>query len=556
MDPYLTYSDTKNNGNGFFVGFCFLLGLLLCVQFIMPPQQNPTTIEQNENATKTPLPPTLKYPVESRTLESDQLKVNFSNAGGGRVTDVFIKDPDRYAEHGDFIRSQKSKDSKLGGLLPISVSLPSFGVGDETQFEVVSPADDSKSASFAYVDAAYQKKFVKTFKTTDDPYVLHATFELTNLTAAPIDDTLSMALFIKQIEGEEPGLFTPGSYVAAKCYADDEMEYVDATDTDENEKFTKNIKWFAVDESYFAIAASVDHASQCEIRNDNGVLKSAVEIPVSVQPGETKSIEFDLYLGPKESKYLGVWGDERDLKSIIDYGWIEILAKPMAYILDTFQRWTGNWGLAIILLTLIVRALLWPIAQKSQISMMRMSKVAPLMQELQEKYKDDPQTLQQKQLEFYRDNQINPFGCLPLLLQMPIFFALYRCIFVTGGLYHAEFVLWIHDLSAPDPYFVLPILSVALLVVQQLLTPSAVKNTQQKVMMIAMPVMFGVMMLFLPSGLCLYMVVSSLFSMAQSFYVRKLIAKEDEDKKTPEVEVIPPDQMSSKDRRAAKRRES
>lgn len=143
---------------------------------------------------------------------------------------------------------------------------------------------------------------------------------------------------------------------------------------------------------------------------------------------------------------------------------------------------------------------------------------------------------------------------------MPIFFALYRCIFVTGGLYHAPFVLWIQDLSAPDPFFILPILSVVLLILQQVLTPSTTKNLQQKIMMYSMPAIFGLMMLFLPSGLCLYMVVSSTFSMAQSFYVRRIIAKENDgdnnNNNNGNDDVIDVESLSSKDKRAAKRREA
>jgi YidC/Oxa1 family membrane protein insertase len=286
-------------------------------------------------------------------------------------------------------------------------------------------------------------------------------------------------------------------------------------------------------------------------------------MPVTLDAQKSISYEFDIYLGPKESRYLQDFGEERHLDAMIDYGWMEVLAKPMAWILDKFHDLTGNWGIAIILLTIIVRMLLWPVAQKSSTSMMRMSKLAPLMQELQEKYKDDPQTLMQKQAELYKKFNINPFGCLPLLLQMPIFFALYRCIFVTGGLYHAEFFGWIHDLSAKDPYFVLPLISVGLIVFQQLITPTATKNKQQKYMMMFMPVMIGAMMLWLPAGLCLYMVISSMIGMVQSLYTRKILAAEEGDLANAVTEglganagrVIEVERTESKDKRVRKRRQ-
>ena len=528
---YLSYNGPENNKGGgrFYIAMAVMMLFFIILPYFMPQPEQPQEALDDKTASSSELVPVVvKYPIETRTLETDDYSLTMTNAGGARIESFHIKLPERYSEHGDFIRSQKNESNAVGGLLPLTMELKSFGINPETSFKTTSEDPNHKEIRFVYTDPDEKYQFEKIFTTTDKPYVVHTRLALTNRSSDLISDNLSIALFIRQIEGEEPGIFPPGSYVAAKCHSDGEMEYLDATDKDENEKFTKNLKWFAVDESYFVIAMSAEFANACELRNDNGILKSIMNVPVTMAPGTTTSYDFDMYVGPKESKYLANFGQERELDEIIDYGWIEVLAKPMAWILDKFHQWTGNWGLAIILLTLIVRVLLWPIAQKSQISMMRMSKIAPLMQEIQEKYKDDPATMQQKQLELYQQHQINPFGCLPLLLQMPIFFALYRCIFVTGGLYHAPFVLWIRDLSAPDPYFILPLLSVGLLVLQQLLTPTATKNKQQKIMMISMPILFGLMMLFLPSGLCLYMVISSTFSMAQSFYVRHLMAKEDD----------------------------
>ncbi len=570
---YLSYNGSDNNNNNgggrFFIMMAVIMLFFIGMSYMMPRPEVPPEAQKSSNDAKPAAleqaPISVKYEIQPRTLETDQISVSFTNVGGGRISSVHIKDPDRYVEHGedgDFIRSQKPSSENVGGLLPLEVTLPSFGINPETQYTTVSNAEDHSTASFSYTDTSGKLRFDKTFTTTETPYVIHAKFQLTNMTAEPVSDSMAISMFIKQIEGEEPGIFQPGSYVAAKCHSDGDMKYVDATDKNESESFKTKLRWFAVDESYFAAAMTADYANSCEIRNDDGLLKSTIKVPVTLGVNQQASYDFEIFLGPKESKYLDAFGEDRALDDIIDYGWIEVLARPMAWILDKFHQWLGNWGLAIILLTLIVRGLLWPIAQKSQISMMRMSKIAPLMQQLQEQYKDNPQMLQQKQLELYREQNINPFGCLPLLLQMPIFFALYRCIFVTGGLYHAEFYLWIHDLSARDPFFILPLLSVGLLILQQLLTPQATKSKQQKIMLFAMPIIFGAMMLFLPAGLCLYMVVSSLFSMVQSFYVRHIIAKEDQpaavaagsNKAVDANDVIDVEVLNSKDRRAAKRR--
>ncbi len=578
--------DKKGGSRTFLVFGIILLFFMILPYFMMGRQQADPNAQKPEEAAKTAVEETpqivVAHKIDPRTIETDDYKLVMTNAGGGRASSFVIKNPDRYFEHGEYIVSQKPEKETQGGLLPFAVTLNSFGISPETSFETISNASNTREAKFRFLstDALYQ--FDKTFSATDTPYVIHAKFALTNRSTQTVTDNLSIALSIFQNPDEEPGMFTPGSFVAAKCYSDGEMEYLDATDKNEKESYNKDLKWFGIDESYFAIAMTAEYASSCDLKNEvlnatgnkedeKSLVTASLQVPVSLAPNTTATYEYDIYMGPKESRYLAEFGEERDLPAIIDYGWIEVLAKPMAWILDKFHEWTGNWGIAIIILTLIVRGLLWPIAQKSQLSMMRMSKIAPLMQEIQEKYKDDPQTMQQKQLELYQTHKINPFGCLPLLLQMPVFFALYRCIFVTGGLYHAPFCLWIHDLSAPDPWFILPLLSGGMLIVQQLLSPSTAKNTQQKVMMYSMPVMFIAMMLFLPSGLCLYMVVSSSISMVQSFYVRRIIARENEEEaaqnessgdkkegigvKVGKDGVIDIENLSSKDKRAAKRRE-
>lgn len=567
---YHTYNGAGSGKGGGSSFFLFMMGMMVCIllmQFFMPKPEIPPSDETKSDAVQAVQDETVKvavkYPIENRILETADYKLTMTNIGGGRVQHFNVKLPDRYDKHGDFIRSQTPEDESKAGILPLEMKLGSFGILGETQFKTITPADDHSKAHFQFVSPDGNLQFDKIFTTTDIPYVVHARLQLTNRSSNVIQDNLSISMFIKQIEGEEPGIFTPGSYVAAKCYADGSMEYLDATEKDKSDTYNRNLKWFSVDESYFAFAMTADYATSCEVRNDDGLLKSTINVPVALNASQTAVYEYDLYMGPKEAKYLDVWGEDRNLESVIDYGWMEVLAKPMALILDKFHDWTGNWGLAIILLTIIVRILLWPIAQKSQLSMMRMSKIAPLMQALQEKYKDDPATLQQKQLELYQTYKVSPFGCLPLLLQMPIFFALYRCIFVTGGLYNAPFCLWITDLSARDPYFVLPILMVLLMVGQQLLSPTAAKNKQQKIMMYSMPAVFGLMMMALPSGLCVYMVVSSLFSMVQSFYVRRIVAAENDTSKAPEPGKVTVDKdgtidienMSSKEKRAAKRRE-
>ncbi len=536
LQPQYSQSDGKGGGGGF-----ILFLMLLVIGFVAWPyitgsnqQKNSNNSQQTQQA-ETPaqeaaqLKTTVAYKVENRTLETNEYKVVFTNAGGGRASEFYIKDPDRYSKHGengDYIRSQKPANPDFGGILPFEMTLPYFRIDKETSFQIISDANDTKKVTLRYALPDNSLAVEKTFSTTDMPYILHEEIKLINNSDSPISDELSSSLYIKQIEGEEPSLVRAGSFVAAKCSTEGKMKYLDATDKEEEESYKKDLGWTAVDESYFAIAMHNPQASSCTISNDGVLLKSTQKTPVMISPNSELKLDFDIFMGPKESEYLEPFG--HDLPKIIDYGMMEFLAKPMAYVLAFFKNFTGNWGLAIILLTLIVRICLLPLAYKSQMSMLNMSKISPLMQEIQKKYKDNQQKLAEETMKLYKQYNVNPAaGCLPLLIQMPVFFALYRCIFVTGGLYNAPFYFWIVDLSSPDPYFVLPILSVVLLVSQQLLTSTSSQNMQQRVMMLLMPIIFGVMMLFLPSGLCLYMIVSSIISMIQSFYCRRVAAKLD-----------------------------
>lgn len=565
---YLSYNGDASKGNGAGSSrFLIIMSLMLVFLIVMPYLQQGKDGEPKDTAESVALDSPAQeakalqaaeivqqQAIVKRTLETDDFSVVLTNAGGGRAESILIKNPDRYLKHGDVIRSQKSEDLTDISMLPFAMNMPALGLSSKATFTVQSPEADHKKVVLTYDDPQGRFKVEKTFQSTDTPYVIQTQLTISNLQAQAISDNLELEQFIKPIEGEKPGMFKPGAPVAAKCLSKGSLEYVNAKEKDESESYSEDISWAGVDESYFAIIAQAANAKSCTLASEGESLRSQLVIPYSVPANGSTSLTISYYTGPKEAKYLAEFG--QGLPSVIDYGWIEILAKPMAWILDLFFQWTSNWGLAIIILTLIVRSLLWPIATKSQVSMMAMSKVAPLMKELQAKYKDDPVTLQQKQVELYKEHKVNPFGCLPLLLQMPIFFALYRCIFVTGGLYNAPFTLWITDLSAPDPYYILPILAAGLIVLQQLIAPNAVQSKQQKMMMYSMPIIFGVMMLFLPSGLCLYMVISSAFSMVQSMYIRHRYA--DVGNKTLAadgvIDIEAVEEAPSKDRRAAKRR--
>lgn len=232
---------------------------------------------------------------------------------------------------------------------------------------------------------------------------------------------------------------------------------------------------------------------------------------------------FDLYVGPKDINLLKK--AEVGLEDSIDFWIVGILSKPMLQVLKWCYSLFPSWTLAIILLTILVKVLLLPLTQKSFGQMQRMSALKPQMDEVREKYGKDKARLNQEMMNLYKREKVNPLGgCLPMLLQMPIWIALYRTIYSSAELYQAPMGLWIQDLSAPDPFFVMPLLLGGLMFLQQKMTPTATDSQQAKMMLYIMPVMFTVFMLFLPAGLNLYILVNTLLSLVQQYYLKRKFA--------------------------------
>jgi YidC/Oxa1 family membrane protein insertase len=206
---------------------------------------------------------------------------------------------------------------------------------------------------------------------------------------------------------------------------------------------------------------------------------------------------------------------------ILDFGFFGMIARPLLYVMKAFHLWVGNWGFAIIMLTLLVRLCVLPFNIMSAKSMKAMQKVQPIIQGLREKYKDDAMRLNTEMMAVMKQNGANPMGgCLPMLIQIPVFFALYRVIGSSIELYNSPFIFWINDLSAHDKFYVLPVLMAVFMFIQQKITPSTMDPTQAKIMAF-LPLVFSVFMLQLPSGLTLYMVVSTLFGIIQQYLIMR-----------------------------------
>jgi YidC/Oxa1 family membrane protein insertase len=243
--------------------------------------------------------------------------------------------------------------------------------------------------------------------------------------------------------------------------------------------------------------------------------------PVTVSAGSDHRFRSQLYVGPKTQDQLKTIAPL--LERTVDYGKLTFIAEPLFYILKTINSVIGNWGWSIILLTTLIKLLFFKLSEKSYRSMANMRQLSPKLKQLKERYGEDKQKLNQAVMELYKKEKINPLGgCLPILIQMPVFISLYWMLLETVELRQAPFMFWIQDLSVRDPFFILPLIMGATMVLQQRLNPAPMDPTQQKVMML-MPIMFTGMFLFFPSGLVLYWVVNNTLSIAQQWLIIKRI---------------------------------
>lgn len=275
------------------------------------------------------------------------------------------------------------------------------------------------------------------------------------------------------------------------------------------------LKWIAQEDKYFFSAivpkGGFDEARAWRERDSD---------LISLRGGpKAGAYELMLYAGPKEHDSLKAYGV--GLEHIIDFGFFSVVARPIFWVLKVLNGVVGNYGWAIVFLTILVRIPFVPIVNKGQKAMKRLQEIQPRMQEVRERFKKDPQRMQQEMMELYKKHKVNPMGgCLPILLQIPVFFALYKVLLIAIELRGAPFTLWIKDLSQKDPYYVLPIVMGITMVIQQKMTPSAGDPKQQKLMMF-MPVIFTFMFLNFASGLVVYWLVNNLLSIAQQYYVNK-----------------------------------
>ncbi|MEW8396763.1 MAG: membrane protein insertase YidC, partial [Candidatus Thiodiazotropha sp.] len=321
--------------------------------------------------------------------------------------------------------------------------------------------------------------------------------------------------------------FTTYTYTGGVFY--NPKDKYEKVDFDEMAKKKLNVEsdhgWLAMIEHYF-LSAWIPPKDQVEHYYTNALsggkyLIGSYSPTVTVEAGEKKTLSRQLYIGPKLQDQLEVIAEGLELT--VDYGWLTVIAKPIFWLLKSINNWIGNWGWSIIILTLLIKAAFFKLSETSYKSMANMRKFTPRIQAIKDRYGDDKQRIQAAMMELYKKEKINPLGgCLPILVQIPVFIALYWVLLESVELRQAPWVLWIDSLSEKDPYFILPLIMGVSMFVQQKLNPAPPDPMQAKIMM-TLPFVFTIFFAFFPAGLVLYWVVNNLISIAQQWYITRKI---------------------------------
>ncbi|WP_427838576.1 membrane protein insertase YidC [Actinobacillus pleuropneumoniae] len=369
--------------------------------------------------------------------------------------------------------------------------------------------------------------YTKTFVLKRGSYDVAVNFNVKNQTAATVE--VQPYGQIKHTLLESSGSLTMPTYTGG-AYSSAETNYKKYSFQDmEKANLDINTKagWVALLQHYFVSAwvPNQDAENTIYSRTNNGIATIGYRGPVTtIAPNSEATITSQLWTGPKDQKEMEATAANLDLT--VDYGWAWFIAKPLFALLTFIQSIVTNWGLAIIGVTIVVKTILYPLTKAQYTSMARMRMLQPKIQEMRERFGDDRQRMSQEMMKLYKEEKVNPMGgCLPILIQMPIFIALYWTFMEAVELRHAPFFGWIQDLSAQDPYYILPLLMGASMFLLQKMSPSPVTDPVQQKVTTFMPVMFTVFFLWFPSGLVLYWLTSNIITIVQQWLIYRNLEK-------------------------------
>jgi YidC/Oxa1 family membrane protein insertase len=476
----------------------------------------------------------------SITVDTPFYQVQLSEKGAGFSSFILKK-----------YREKVAKDSPLKELIPQKDSIETVLLGfagkslpglDNAVFSASLTAD-----TVNIQDAAQEISFSwksdegvvveKTYRFSPDSYLIGLDVTIKNGSDRSIQDKLFIAL-----KGSTPGDTRMYGFEGPSALINEKLEEIKIKDIAEKNTYTGKVTWVAMQDRYFLMSVIPDQVEEAGMRlflKGDDLLEAQYLGPDGdIRPGTQHTYQYSLFFGPKSMEVLKSAG--HDLGKALNFGMFTVLAKPCVWLMNRLYSVIPNYGIAIIILTILIKGVLWPLGSKSYKSMSEMKKIQPLMKEIREKYKNDKKKMNEEVMSLYRTYKINPLGgCLPMVVQLPVFFALYRMLYQAIELRHAPFFLWIDDLSAPDrlfhfgfsipfmePPYGVPVLTIimgATMLLQQKMSPPMGDPTQAKMMMF-MPLIFTVIFINFSAGLVLYWLVNNILSISQQYYIQKKFA--------------------------------
>ncbi len=405
---------------------------------------------------------------------------------------------------------------------------------DKTEY-LIEDGKDSVSAAITFEKDGV--KYTKTFTIPRNSYVVNVDYNIENNS----DKTLNLCMYgqLKQTEDDsflknDSSFGMVASAYRGTAYSTDESRYekktLDDIISDKPYNITTQEGWVAMIQHYFVSAwiggnnqvKNVIYSNKSD--NDTNAIIGIRSESVDVEQGTTKTLSSKLWIGPKNQDQME--SVAKNLELTVDYGWLWFISIPLFKILQFIHSLVGNWGFSIILLTVVVRGVMFPLTKAQYTSMAKMRLLQPKLMELRERFKDDRQKIGAETMKLYKSEKVNPLGgCLPLLIQMPIFIALYWTLMESTELRQSSFILWITDLSVKDPYFVLPILYGITMFFLQKMSPTPITDPIQRKVFMAMPFVFTFMFCTFPAGLTLYWLVSNCFTILQQFVIFRSLEK-------------------------------
>jgi len=467
---------------------------------------------------------------ERVVVNSDVLSLTFDSEGGTLVQTGFKKYKDQADKAQDFVLLDENANRVYvaqtgliaggsGSVLPTHKTLMKLLPGERS----LKDGQDELQVKFESADVG-GVKLVKTYTVKRGAYDVAVRHEVINTGSAPVSPQLYLQLVR---DGNKPpgessfySTFTgPAVYTDAKKYQKVEFKTIENNKVDVEKQATNG--YVAMVQHYFASAWILPDGVKRDLflrKVDDNLYSVGMITPLeAIAPGASKTIDAKFFVGPQEEKVLEALAPGLEL--VKDYGWLTILAKPLYWLLDRLHSFIQNWGWSIMALVLLLKITFYWLNAKAYASMAKMKAVNPKIMEMRERLKDKPQEMQQAMMKLYREEKVNPVGgCFPIMIQIPVFIALYWVLLSSVEMRNAPWILWIHDLSAKDPLFILPIIMTMTTLLQTALNPAPPDPMQAK-MMWFMPLIFSVMFFAFPAGLVLYWITNNILSITQQWVI-------------------------------------